>query len=726
MAKNDNMGLFIIVGVIAVVAILFLKPEGGLFSVGDTSSDDIIILGNLYPETGVDTVIDARLMANSLYFKEIGLDKSTTRSGIFDVLLQATTYVNNALCQTVKGYTYRMTTNSNQVEICHSENTHIGTVLQIWELGPNGEWLGVSTMKELKVALGERKCATVKPSTLYQLDFYYCDKLDCDCDQYVYTCGANPYGCSTDRMYAVRSCTPDKCDTEVACNLDWIDSSATNCEDVDLGGDTGTGDTGTGDTSGVKIVASKPAECAVGVCPSELNAGITTQCVNCKFYLRNDGNSMTNNWLLEIQPQYTKIGIQSFVYESELQICNDDYPSNVHKLYRLDAGQTGTLELSAPLYKTGTFDVVAFSVDRCCITPDGQAQSCNFDVPAEYAYGKTIKSGMTVSYIAEPTTIGMCTAGEVYTGANLASGKYTLPEDNACHSWCGDTVCDDDDVYGCLPGGIGTFSAKCTSPEVNVLESADPEAKGSDGKSIYCFADCKCINGDNHCNDGCTTENDDDCAKVNDITDNVCCEYAVIGGPMDYEYKLEKQQCIEGGIIVTMPSCDGERVDTDGDGEADCTIQADGSCKQEKETDESGNTLGGTSGTGAAGTGGTGTGTPGSNICTKVLGQSCTPPNIPGTGDDSAPDDECASGWCRDMKSFGQGGVCAKVGTMGNGDINKQAAAHPTCVAAGTTEPEFDFTQWIKDNPLLAGGIGIGVLVLLVVLMQPPKGPKRY
>lgn len=119
------------------------------------------------------------------------------------------------------------------------------------------------------------------------------------------------------------------------------------------------------------------------------------------------------------------------------------------------------------------------------------------------------------------------------------------------------------------------------------------------------------------------------------------------------------------------------------------------------------------------------------NKCNRILGQSCTPVDIAGA-DDSGPSDECETGWCQDKA--GTGGICAPVGTLGDGDIKDVAQPHPTCVSLGTTTPkdpetEADLCAWTTWAPegflgKCGNAYGLIILVLLIfyAIMNQNKG----
>ena len=70
--------------------------------------------------------------------------------------------------------------------------------------------------------------------------------------------------------------------------------------------------------------------------------------VEVTFYLENKGEDMTENWILELQPDKSPTGIMSiFGFVSERQeTCDLDSPENVHKEFKLKKGEKAEIKIS--------------------------------------------------------------------------------------------------------------------------------------------------------------------------------------------------------------------------------------------------------------------------------------------------------------------------------------------------------------------------------------------
>lgn len=158
--------------------------------------------------------------------------------------------------------------------------------------------------------------------------------------------------------------------------------------------------------------------------------------IEAKFFFKNTGEGdMQEDWILEIQTLFQ--GAFSVISQEE-QTCNPSKPGNVHKNYRLNAGEEATITLEAPIGDKGIYSVIAFTVDRCCVKTDGtpSEEPCSFGTPTPYRKGETIKSGLNVETTQESEcgdALGICDGSENFDNC---------PTD--CDSWIGDGFCDRD------------------------------------------------------------------------------------------------------------------------------------------------------------------------------------------------------------------------------------------------------------------------------------------
>jgi len=132
---------------------------------------------------------------------------------------------------------------------------------------------------------------------------------------------------------------------------------------------------------------------------------------------------MDSNWIIEIQPQYQS-GLQS-AFVGEQKTCDASSPQNVHKEFKLAAGETATIILEAPIGETGKYDIKGLVSNGC------------YSVVSDYKeYSVSGISGTIVSDM-EITTTRTPQCGDGFCGG---SETFLICPDD-CYSWCGDGIC---------------------------------------------------------------------------------------------------------------------------------------------------------------------------------------------------------------------------------------------------------------------------------------------
>jgi len=87
-------------------------------------------------------------------------------------------------------------------------------------------------------------------------------------------------------------------------------------------------------------------------------------------YLENSGGAdMTEDNLVEMQAQRPGTGLMSFV--SSQQLCDPAHPENVHKVFRLNAGEKASIELSTSAVEPGNRYEVHFVTGTACADNGG-------------------------------------------------------------------------------------------------------------------------------------------------------------------------------------------------------------------------------------------------------------------------------------------------------------------------------------------------------------------
>lgn len=112
-------------------------------------------------------------------------------------------------------------------------------------------------------------------------------------------------------------------------------------------------------TRGVNIIETQPAQVSV-----------SGKIITGTFYLKNTGSSMTQDYVLEMQVlSSTATGVMSIspifsTVSSYSENCDENYPYNVHKTFRLGSGESETITLESTR-NDGSYSIWAVLVDKC-------------------------------------------------------------------------------------------------------------------------------------------------------------------------------------------------------------------------------------------------------------------------------------------------------------------------------------------------------------------------
>jgi len=94
---------------------------------------------------------------------------------------------------------------------------------------------------------------------------------------------------------------------------------------------------------------------------------VSGRTITMQFNIKNTGASMTSDWIIEMQPRPYGLLPMSVVNTNEL--CNADYPENVHVNFRLVSGEINTVTLISTVPQDGKYDIYLLSRDKCYSTP---------------------------------------------------------------------------------------------------------------------------------------------------------------------------------------------------------------------------------------------------------------------------------------------------------------------------------------------------------------------
>jgi len=221
MAK-DNKNLYIF-GIIAVVAILILGGSSELFSTVGLPSGAI---------PNANLLEGAKLTegSNNGYFEAIGEERPTERDTSFFETTGLQTVIGGALCSTDADDSFSFV--ASQAQICNTNLDHEGIAFQLFELGPNGEWLGNEyKLGEVQILNGETKCFSTIIDNWYYYQEFWCDDTECDCTQEISVGCGSDYNCNDDQILRTRTCTPSGCSWEEYCG-DWIEVERPGCAET--------------------------------------------------------------------------------------------------------------------------------------------------------------------------------------------------------------------------------------------------------------------------------------------------------------------------------------------------------------------------------------------------------------------------------------------------------------------------------------------------------------
>lgn len=290
-------------------------------------------------------------------------------------------------------------------------------------------------------------------------EWYYCatgfdECLDCDSHDY--------YTCSLNDIYWYDSCD-NREEKKEDCGLDGCDYGSTECKECtpqvsykcdnndiywyDSCGNEGAmkEDCGSdGCTDGATI-------CSGGTIPSLIEVSRTIKDYNDlgvenkiigTFVIKNVGTAMTSNWILEMQVNNEE-KVRAFVGE-EQKTCNPATPENVHKEFKLGAGEQVTIELTSSnipesvITELGNTYVLGVITEYCGCTEPG-------------CYKDPYKAGDTFgSFVVKATSTQTCSSlgGTIKTSScdslnmttvsgatDLSSGQY------CCKTKTGEDVC---------------------------------------------------------------------------------------------------------------------------------------------------------------------------------------------------------------------------------------------------------------------------------------------
>ena len=180
------------------------------------------------------------------------------------------------------------------------------------------------------------------------------------------------------------------------------------------------------------------------------------------FVLKNNGAAMTSNWILEMQ--VNRLEQVQAVYVSPQKTCVASTPYNVHKEFKLGAGEQTTIELTSSnipesmISTNGNTFVLGVITEEC-----GCTETSCYKAPyyAEATFGShKVKSGTTPKTCTELSgTIKStsCTSLNMTTvsgATDLSSGQYcckekTTTEQKTCTS---NTDCDASECQECKSG----------------------------------------------------------------------------------------------------------------------------------------------------------------------------------------------------------------------------------------------------------------------------------
>jgi hypothetical protein len=192
---------------------------------------------------------------------------------------------------------------------------------------------------------------------------------------------------------------------------------------------------------------------------AEPRVTVSESTITVDVYLENQGVTMVNTWLVELQPRAP----QGLSWIGPQEACDKRYPQNVHKSFRLDSGDKVTITLISKV-TSGTYDIYLLNTDKCCVDANGNPTPCQEKEP--YLWGTKIKT-VTVTGPQPVCPNGKCEGGEDpsncladcpgYCGDGYCQpDNIKNPEDN---SWCSD--CTDDETCGTKPQVTDWVDVSC-------------------------------------------------------------------------------------------------------------------------------------------------------------------------------------------------------------------------------------------------------------------------
>lgn len=250
--------------------------------------------------------------------------------------------------------------------------------------------------------------------------------------------------------------------------------------------------------------------------------------IRATVYIRNDGSSMAQEWLIELQPR-----VYTLSWVSPQDVCDPNNPQNVHRRYRLSNGESISFTLESTV-SSGKYNVYLVSADKCCPTyPDCQSTS-------PYYWGEYQK------------TVSICSNCDYeYCEGNIAwknpqcQGSVCVRQGIDCTAQ-GKICQESDNTANC----VSTCTDDCTWGHMKCLNN----------EKWYCAHDCDT----DPCNEWCyasTCPAGTVCVEVSDT--NLQCQTGTttvtttigtttLPQPNIIEYSSAGISVIENKIIVTM------------------------------------------------------------------------------------------------------------------------------------------------------------------------------